>query len=72
MNIQGEAQKKLDVIANDVLLEANAWGGHLAACASEEMDEPFPIPDAYPRGNYLLLEALGGSKPSGPGVETPG
>ncbi len=61
-NIQGEAQKKLDVIANDVLLEANAWGGHLAACASEEMDEPYPIPDAYPRGNFLLLfDPLDGS-----------
>src|SRR6476660_2315341 len=61
-NVQGEAQKKLDVIANDVLLEANAWGGHLAACASEEMDDPFPIPDAYPRGNYLLLfDPLDGS-----------
>ena len=62
MNIQGEAQKKLDVIANDVLLEANAWGGHLAACASEEMDHCQPIPDAYPRGNYLLLfDPLDGS-----------
>ncbi|MDB6164745.1 MAG: fructose 1,6-bisphosphatase [Xanthomonadaceae bacterium] len=62
INVQGEAQKKLDVIANDVLLEANAWGGHLAACASEEMDEPFLIPDAYPRGNYLLLfDPLDGS-----------
>ncbi|MDO5609678.1 MAG: class 1 fructose-bisphosphatase [Pseudomonadota bacterium] len=61
-NIQGEAQKKLDVIANDVLLEANAWGGHLAACASEEMDEPYPIPDAFPRGNFLLLfDPLDGS-----------
>ncbi len=30
-NIQGEAQKKLDVIANETLLEANEWGGHLAA-----------------------------------------
>ncbi len=61
-NIQGEAQKKLDVIANDVLLEANAWGGHLAGIASEEMDDPHPIPDAYPRGNYLLLfDPLDGS-----------
>jgi fructose-1,6-bisphosphatase I len=61
-NVQGEAQKKLDVIANDVLLEANAWGGHLAACASEEMDHCQPIPDAYPRGNYLLLfDPLDGS-----------
>ena len=61
-NIQGEAQKKLDVISNDILLEANAWGGHLAACASEEMDHCHPIPDAYPRGNYLLLfDPLDGS-----------
>jgi len=61
-NIQGEAQKKLDVLSNDILLEANAWGGHLAACASEEMEHCFPIPDAYPRGNYLLLfDPLDGS-----------
>lgn len=62
INVQGEAQKKLDVIANDVLLEANAWGGHLAACASEEMEHSQPIPDAFPRGNYLLLfDPLDGS-----------
>ena len=61
-NIQGEAQKKLDVIANDVLLEANAWGGHLAGLASEEMDHSQPIPDAFQRGNYLLLfDPLDGS-----------
>jgi len=61
-NVQGEAQKKLDVISNEILLEANAWGGHLAACASEEMDHCQPIPDAYPRGNYLLLfDPLDGS-----------
>jgi fructose-1,6-bisphosphatase I len=62
MNIQGEAQKKLDVLSNEILLEANAWGGHLAACASEEMDHCQPIPDAFPRGNYLLLfDPLDGS-----------
>ena len=61
-NVQGEAQKKLDVISNEILLEANAWGGHLAACASEEMEHCHPIPDAYPRGNYLLLfDPLDGS-----------
>jgi fructose-1,6-bisphosphatase I len=62
VNVQGEAQKKLDVISNEILLEANAWGGHLAACASEEMADPHPIPDAYPKGNYLLLfDPLDGS-----------
>ena len=62
MNIQGEAQKKLDVISNEILLEANAWGGHLAACASEEMEDPQQIPDGYPKGNHLLLfDPLDGS-----------
>ena len=37
-NVQGEVQKKLDIIANEVLIDANEWGGHLAAMASEEMD----------------------------------
>ncbi|GAB3032511.1 MULTISPECIES: class 1 fructose-bisphosphatase [Oleiagrimonas] len=61
-NVQGEAQKKLDVLSNEILLDANAWGGHLAACASEEMADPQPIPDAYPKGGYLLLfDPLDGS-----------
>ena len=61
-NVQGETQKKLDVIANDTLLEANLWGGQLAAIASEEMDEPYTIPDRYPKGEFLLLfDPLDGS-----------
>jgi len=61
-NVQGEAQKKLDVIANEVLVEANEWGGHLAALASEEMEHPHQIPSRYPRGEFLLLmDPLDGS-----------
>ncbi|MGQ0502122.1 MAG: class 1 fructose-bisphosphatase [Panacagrimonas sp.] len=61
-NVQGEAQKKLDVLSNDILLEANAWGGHLAALASEEMDDPQVVPEQYPKGGYLLLfDPLDGS-----------
>ncbi len=61
-NVQGEHQKKLDVIANEVLLEANEWGGNLAAMASEEMDHSYPIPHRYPRGEFLLLfDPLDGS-----------
>ncbi|CUA97068.1 class 1 fructose-bisphosphatase [Thiomonas bhubaneswarensis] len=61
-NVQGEVQKKLDVIANDVLIHANEWGGHLAAMASEEMDTVFPVSENYPRGEYLLLfDPLDGS-----------
>ena len=61
-NVQGEVQKKLDVIANEVLIEANVWGGHLAAMASEEMDTIHVVPDRYPQGEYLLLfDPLDGS-----------
>ncbi|MDX9698596.1 MAG: class 1 fructose-bisphosphatase [Rhodocyclaceae bacterium] len=61
-NVQGEAQKKLDVIANDILLQANEWGGHLAAMASEEIEEVHQIPFDYPKGGYLLLfDPLDGS-----------
>jgi fructose-1,6-bisphosphatase I len=61
-NIQGEVQKKLDVISNEILLEANEWGGHLAAMASEEMETIHPIPNRYPMGEYLLMfDPLDGS-----------
>jgi fructose-1,6-bisphosphatase I len=61
-NVQGEVQKKLDVLSNEILLEANEWGGHLAALASEEMDAPHPIPHRYPKGEYLLVfDPLDGS-----------
>ena len=61
-NVQGEAQKKLDVLSNEILLEANEWGGHLAGLASEEMEHAHAIPSSYPRGRYLLLfDPLDGS-----------
>ena len=61
-NVQGEVQKKLDVISNEVLIEANEWGGHLAAMASEEMDAIHVVPNRYPQGEFLLLfDPLDGS-----------
>lgn len=61
-NVQGEIQKKLDVLSNEILLEANEWGGNLAAMASEEMQTIHRIPNHYPRGqNLLLFDPLDGS-----------
>ncbi|MGO4380716.1 class 1 fructose-bisphosphatase [Pseudoduganella sp. RAF19] len=61
-NVQGEVQKKLDVISNEILLEANEWGGHLAAMASEEMESIHLIPNRYPKGEYMLVfDPLDGS-----------
>jgi fructose-1,6-bisphosphatase I len=61
-NIQGETQKKLDVITNEMMIRNNEWAGHLAGMASEEMDEVYPIPNKYPLGKYLMVfDPLDGS-----------
>jgi fructose-1,6-bisphosphatase I/sedoheptulose-1,7-bisphosphatase len=62
LNVQGEVQKKLDVVSNDMFIAAAEWSGHLAGMASEEMEQPYQIPPAYPRGKYLLVfDPLDGS-----------
>jgi fructose-1,6-bisphosphatase I / sedoheptulose-1,7-bisphosphatase len=62
VNVQGEQQMKLDVLANEIFLRMNEWGGHLAGMASEELERPHPVPGEYPRGKYLLLfDPLDGS-----------
>lgn len=64
-NVQGEVQKKLDVLTNEAILHHCEWGGQLAGMASEEMDDPYRIPDDYPRGRYLLVfDPLDGSSNS--------
>ena len=61
-NVQGEVQKKLDVISNDIFIRSLEWTGHLAAMASEENDEIIQIPDQYPKGKYLIaFDPLDGS-----------
>jgi len=61
-NVQGETQKKLDIITNEVFIKSTEWGGHLAAMASEEMDDVYPIPAKYPKGKYLVVfDPLDGS-----------
>ncbi|RFO94890.1 class 1 fructose-bisphosphatase [Rhodoferax lacus] len=62
INVQGETQKKLDVLSNQVFIQRTEWAGHLAGMASEEMDLPYQIPAQYPRGKYLLVfDPLDGS-----------
>ena len=61
-NVHGEAQKKLDVLANEIMLRYCEWDGHLAGMVSEELDEPYQVPACYPRGKYLLVfDPLDGS-----------
>jgi len=59
-NVQGEAQQKLDVLANDTFLHCLQWGGYARGMLSEEMEEPWISPDAA--GDYLLaFDPLDGS-----------
>lgn len=61
-NVQGEVQKKLDIITNDVMVNHLNWTGHLAAMASEEIEEIIQISDGMPKGNYLIaFDPLDGS-----------
>jgi fructose-1,6-bisphosphatase I / sedoheptulose-1,7-bisphosphatase len=62
VNIQGETQHTLDVESNEAFLHVNEWGGQLAAMASEELKDPYQIPEIYPKGKYLLVfDPLDGS-----------
>lgn len=61
-NVQGEVQKKLDIITNDVMVDHLNWTGHLAAMASEEIEEIIQIPANMPKGQYLIaFDPLDGS-----------
>ncbi len=61
-NVQGETQKKLDVLSNDAVIQSCEWGGLVAGMASEELDEPYQLPRAFERGAYLLVfDPLDGS-----------
>ena len=61
-NVQGEVQKKLDVIANDRLIGAADKSGAAAAIASEEEDDILAFPNGAGRGRLLLLfDPLDGS-----------
>ena len=61
-NAQGDVQKKLDLISNEVMVGETEWTGHLAAMASEEMEDICPVVPAGRRGKYLLVfDPLDGS-----------
>lgn len=61
-NVQGEVQQKLDVLANNYFLRGTEWGGAVSGMVSEELDEPYRLPDHLPRGKYLLIfDPLDGS-----------
>ncbi|MEA5583703.1 class 1 fructose-bisphosphatase [Nodularia harveyana UHCC-0300] len=55
VNVQGESVKKMDVYANDVFISVFKQSGLVCRLASEEMEEPYYIPENCPVGRYTLL-----------------
>ncbi|WP_299589200.1 class 1 fructose-bisphosphatase [uncultured Tateyamaria sp.] len=61
-NVQGETQKQLDVIANDVFVRHCSNCGRVAALVSEEVDEVYWLKDKPEAGDYLVyFDPLDGS-----------
>ena len=56
VNVQGEVQQKLDVLANEYFLRACEWGGQVAGMVSEEIDDPYPLPIQHPRGTVIASD----------------
>ena len=62
VNVQGEDQMKLDVMADQTIFRLNDHTGRLAVMASEEHADILPIPEQFPLGKYVLLyDPLDGS-----------
>ncbi|MDH5674354.1 MAG: class 1 fructose-bisphosphatase [Myxococcales bacterium] len=62
VNVQGEEVQKLDVFANHALIRCLEAGGQVCLLASEEVDDPIPIPTRFPLGKYVLMfDPLDGS-----------
>jgi fructose-1,6-bisphosphatase I len=61
-NVHGEQVQKLDAYADEVLFKALDHTGHVAVLASEEAEDPIPIPQKFPAGDYVVLyDPLDGS-----------
>lgn len=62
VNASGDAQARLDVVANDIFIRTTESSGSLAAIVSEEVEDVHPVPAACPRGRHLLaFDPLDGS-----------
>lgn len=55
VNVQGESVKKMDVYANEVFISVFKQSGLVCRLASEEMDNPYYIPENCPIGRYTLV-----------------
>ena len=61
MNIQGEYQKKLDVIADDTFIEVLSRCGEVCAVISEEQDHAIFIKGCEHKEYYVAIDPLDGS-----------
>ncbi|WP_167474941.1 class 1 fructose-bisphosphatase [Nocardia arthritidis] len=61
-NLPATVHRRMDAIANDIMVGETQWTGHLSALLSEELPQVHPVPDTHRRGKYLLaFDPLDGS-----------
>jgi fructose-1,6-bisphosphatase I len=62
VNVSGDLQQKLDLFANDAVRNSVQHTGRVCVTASEEDQEPVPVPTGKPAGKYVVLyDPLDGS-----------
>src|SRR6266851_121625 len=62
VNVSGDLQQKLDLSANETGRHSIQHTGRVCVTASEEDDEPVPVPSGKPAGKYVVLyDPLDGS-----------
>lgn len=49
INVQGEEQKRLDIITNNIMKKSLQFSGKVGVLASEEEDNPMPVDNSFDR-----------------------
>jgi len=70
VNIQGEDQKKLDVLSNDVLKNSLSYTGRCGVVASEEEEHPWLVEEAFQSKFVTVFDPLDGSSNVDAGIAT--
>ena len=63
MNVQGEEQKKLDILSDDIMVSSLIASGKCAVLVSEERDDAVIVPEGKLHGQYcVVFDPLDGSR----------
>jgi fructose-1,6-bisphosphatase len=55
VQVEGTPRERIDEAVNKIMIGACEWGGQLCGIVSGLLEAPYPIPEEYPRGRYMLV-----------------